>query len=92
MEAVKQTMKSTGYRFLTVGLRLITGFFLGLTLGFIAQELVQFGMIGLLLITMVIMGSFLKISSTWSISRILVFDLICVLVGQILKMYILLAP
>ena len=92
MQAVKQTMKSTGYRSLTVGLRLITGFFLGLTLGFIAQELVHFGLIGLLLITMVIAASFLKISSTWSISRILVFDLICILVGQILKMYILLAP
>lgn len=92
MEGVKQTMKSAGYRFFVTALRLITGFFLGLTLAFIAQELIQFGMLSLILITTVLTASFLKISSTWSISRILIFDLICILVGQILKMYILLAP
>jgi len=92
MEAVKQTMKSAGYRFLTFTLRLITGFFLGLTLGFIAQELVGFGTFSLILLTGVVTASFLKVTSSWSVSRILIFDLICVLVGQIMKMYILLAP
>lgn len=92
MEAVKQTVKSTGYRFLVLMIRLLTGFFLGLTLSFIAQELVHFGMTSLILITTVITASFLKISSQWTITRILIFDLICILVGQILKMYILLAP
>lgn len=92
MEAVRQTMKSAGYKFIAFALRLLTGFFLGLTLAFIAQELVHFGMIGLLLLTTVVTASFLKISSNWSMSKILIFDLVCILVGQILKMYILLAP
>ncbi len=92
MEAVKQTMKSAGYRFLVLAIRLVTGFFLGLTLAFIAQELIQFGMTSLIFITAVITASFLKVSSQWTITRILIFDLVCILVGQILKMYILLAP
>lgn len=92
MEAIRQTMRSTVYKFIVFSLRLLTGFFLGLTLAFIAQEIIQFGMLGFLLLVTVVTASFLKISLTWSMPKILVFDLICVLVGQILKMYILLAP
>ena len=89
---MKETMKTAGTGFMALALRLLTGFFLGLTIAFIGQEIIQYGLVSLLFITAVIMGSFLKISSSWSISKILVFDLICVLVAQVLKMYILLAP
>lgn len=89
---MKESMKSAGTGLVALTLRLLTGFFLGLTLAFIGQEIIQYGLISLLFITAVVLGSFLKISSSWTISKILVFDLICILVGQVLKMYILLAP
>jgi len=40
----------------------------------------------------VITAAFLKISTQWSLGKVILFDIFCALVLQILKMYILLAP
>ena len=89
---VKEGLKSTSYFLLSLLFKVMTGFFLGLTLGLVGQELLGYGSIGLIMMLLVCVAAFLKIASKWSIPQILIFDLICVLVGQILKMYILLAP
>jgi hypothetical protein len=34
----------------------------------------------------------MKVLSSWGIGQILIFDLICVLVGMLFRMYILIAP
>ena len=91
-QSMKDTMKSTSYKILSLVLRMITGFAIGLTMAFIGQEMAQYGAVTLLLVISVVTMVFLRISTSWSVAKILIFDLICVLVGQILKMYILLAP
>ncbi len=73
-------------------LRLLTGFFLGLTLALIGQEMIDYGTFALLFFVVVTMGMILKVFSGWSIPKILIFDFICVLIATILRMYILLAP
>lgn len=35
---------------------------------------------------------FLRLAKTWSLTAVLVFDLICVLAGMLLRLYILVAP
>lgn len=73
-------------------LRFVSGLVLGLVLALIAQELIGFGTFALIFVMIVILGITLKFLSSWSISKILIFDLICVLVGMLLRMYILVAP
>lgn len=73
-------------------LRFLTGFFLGLTLALIGQELIGYGTFALLFFVVVTIGMILKIFSDWSIPKILVFDFLCILIATILRMYILLAP
>ncbi|MBX3033715.1 MAG: hypothetical protein KF865_07280 [Bdellovibrionaceae bacterium] len=85
-------VKNTTTSVTNVVLRLISGLFLGLTLSLIGQELAGYGTFSLLFCMVVILALFMRLSRSWSIPRVLVFDLICILVAQLLRMYILLAP
>ena len=90
--SVQDGVKSSTMSFFHLLLRLVTGFFVGLTLSLIGQELVGYGTFALIFATIVIIAVLLKLMSEWSIGKILIFDLICVLVGMLLRMYILVAP
>ncbi len=89
---VHSGMKSSTTGLLRFWLRLISGFFLCLTLALIGQELAKFGYLTLVFITMVLLALFWRLSRSWSILVLLVFDLLVILTGQILKMYIMIAP
>jgi len=73
-------------------LRLISGFFIGLVLSLIVQELSHSGNFMLLFLTIVFTAAIYKSLARLSIINILIFDLICVLIGTVLRMYILIAP
>lgn len=92
MTNVQEGAKSGSTSLMAILLRLVIGFFLGFTAGLVGQQLSGYGTVSLTLVTVVIMGIFLRISAPWRLSVILVFGLICILVAQLLRMYILLAP
>lgn len=73
-------------------LRLISGFFIGFVLALILQEIFQTGALILTFFTVLFMALIYKGLSHFSIGKIIIFDLICVLVGALLRMYIMLAP
>ncbi len=89
---IQDGAKSSAMSFAHISLRLITGFFLGMLTGLIAQELVGFGTFVLVFCVVVVMAVVLKVFSKWGMGQILIFDLICVLVAMLLRMYILVAP
>jgi hypothetical protein len=89
---VKDGVKSTTFRTLHMLLRLLSGFFLGLTLSLIGQELIGYGTFALIFSTVVVLAIVMKLMSQWSFAQIFIFDLICVLVAMLLRMYILVAP
>lgn len=90
--SMKESVKSTSISLFSVSLRLISGFFLGITLALIGQQLIQYQTTSFIFVLCVVTAVFMKISSSWSIGKTLVFDLIFILIGQILKMYIYMAP
>lgn len=73
-------------------LKTITAFIVALTLSMVAQELISFGTISFVLILVVITAGLSKIMSAWSMGSVLIFDLICVLMALLLRMYLLIAP
>jgi hypothetical protein len=89
---VQEGVKTSSVSLFNLFLRLVTGFFLGLTLALVGQQLTGYGMFGLLLCLVVIMALITKVLVKWSVGQILIFDLICVLVAMLLRMYILVAP
>ena len=90
--STQESAKSTSLNLLHFMLRFVTGVLLGLVLGLIGQELLQYGTFGLFFVIVVVTSLVLKFLSSWSFAQILIFDLICVLVAMLLRMYILVAP
>ena len=91
-QGAQSKAKSTAYSLMQISFRLVTGLFLGLTIALIGQELTGYGAFPLIFLNIVIIGLFFRLSQNWNMVKLLVFDLVCVLVIQILKMYILIAP
>lgn len=91
-QAASEKIKGSTVSVLTLVLRVLSGFFLGLTLSLVGQEIIQYGSFGLISIILVTLGLFMKATHSWTLGKLFIFDLICILVGQILKMYIYLAP
>lgn len=70
----------------------MSGAILGLTLALIGEEIIQYGIFSFVLITVVTTACVLRIGKSWTWTHILIFDLICALIGLLLRMYILIAP
>lgn len=73
-------------------LKLISGLMLGLTLGLIVREILQNGFLTLLFVLLATTVVFMKVSSKWSFGQVFIFDLVCILVGMLLRVYIVVAP
>lgn len=89
---VEDGIKTTSFNLLHLSVRIISSIVISSTLALIFQELIGYGTFSLVFFVLTISGVFYKIFSSWALSKILVFDLIFILVAQLLKMYILLAP
>ncbi|MGE0526836.1 MAG: hypothetical protein AB7G93_01815 [Bdellovibrionales bacterium] len=72
--------------------KLFTGGFLGLTLALIGDQIIDYGWFSFVLVIVLVTGALLKVIKTWSWVHVFVFNLICVLIGLLLRMYILIAP
>src|SRR6185312_5318472 len=72
--------------------KMVTGFFLGLTLALIGDQIIDYGWFSFVLVIVVTIGACLKIMKAWSWLHVFIFNLICVLIGVLLYMYILIAP
>ncbi len=81
---VKNTSSHLGF----YSLKLFTGLIIGLTLSLIGQEILGYDQLSFTFITVVTIGIFMKISQTWRLPSVLIFDFICVLIALLLKMYI----
>jgi hypothetical protein len=89
---VQHGAKNAGLSLLQKSLRMISGFFIGLVLALIAQEFMQSGTLMLLFLTTVFMLIIYRLLKPLSVWQIAVFDVICILVANTLRMYIMMAP
>lgn len=72
--------------------KVFTGLFLGLTFALIGDQIIDYGWFSFMLVIVVTTGAIVKITRAWTWTNMLIFDLICVLIGLLLRMYILIAP
>jgi hypothetical protein len=89
---VQDRFKSSTSAISLLVFKAISGAVLGLTIALVGEEIIQYGVFSFVLVTVVTTGSILRIGKSWSWMHILIFDLICVLIGLLLRMYILIAP
>lgn len=91
-QGFKDGAKNTTVSMVTVSLQILTGLVLGLVFALILQVLMGLGQFSLVFLAVLFCGIFFRISKNWSLSKILIFDLVATLVLVILRMYIYLAP
>jgi hypothetical protein len=92
IENVQDRFKTSTNMLALVAFRLLTGFFLGLTLALIGQEIIQYETFSFVLVIMVVLATLMRITRHWTWTHLFIFNLICVLIGLLLRMYILIAP
>lgn len=85
-------VKNTSVSLFSLALKIITGVMIGLTLGLIGQEIMRYGNLSLTFVMVVTTGAIYRLISKWSVGAVLLFDLFCVLVALLLKLYIQVAP
>ena len=92
IQNVQDQMRQSTQSFGLFVLRLISGLFVGLVLTIAGEVAVGYETLGFFFVLIVFLGAFLRISRGWSFGGLMIFNLVCVLIGLLLRMYVLIAP
>lgn len=84
--------KASSVTILSFVLRAITGFVLGLTLALVLDVILGYGALSFLFVIVMISALVVRLTRGWSLFQVLILDLVCVLLGLVLRMYVLIAP
>lgn len=92
---MQQGLKQTSTDFALLALKLASGGVVGFTLALVVQEI--FGQsnevtLAFVFTMSITLGVFWRLTRSWGVSAVLVFDLIAVLTGLLLRMYVMIAP
>lgn len=91
-ETLQHRLKSSSAGLVTFILKVFSGFVLGLTFALIGEEAIGYGSLSFFFVVTVTVLTFLRLAKPWNWVSVLVFDLVMVLIGLLLRMYILVAP
>lgn len=92
LENIQYKIKTSSKEIALFGYKVATGLFLGLTLTLIFQQMVGFGTLSFVFVMLSTALAFLRIARAWNGIAVSIFILICVLLGLLVRMYILIAP
>lgn len=92
MENVQDQLRRSSRGLLTLILRILVGLFLGFVIALAARTLSGFGEVVFWFTIAVVVAAFIRISQKWSAFSVGIFLLLCILVGLLLRMYIVIAP
>ena len=96
VDKVQVQLRRSSIDFVGLLLKLATGLALGLTVSLIIHEILgktaNESMISFVFIVVCTAGVFMRVAKKWSVTSVLIFDLICILVGMVLRLYIMVAP
>ena len=85
-------IKKSSQSFVLFGAKLISGLILGLVLAIAGEQIIGYGNFAFWFVAVLFTGVFLRISRPWSFGGLMVYNLVCLLLGLLLRMYVLVAP
>ena len=92
IKGVQNKIRESSLSLSLLALKAGTGLFVGLTFALIFRELMEVGSFLFIFVIVLFGVVFLKISQSWKVTGVLLFDLFCVMTAMLLRMYILIAP
>lgn len=90
--SMQQGTKKVSITFTQRLLRFVSGLFIGSVLSLIIQEFTQNGVLMLIFFTTLFTMIVYRLLRSLSIFQIFIFDVVCILVAILLRMYIMIAP
>ena len=92
IQNMQYTLKKNSQNISLFIARFLSGLFLGLTLTLVGQQILGYGQLIFWFIIVLTTAVFLKVTKGWKWVGVIVLDFILILIGLLLKMYILIAP
>lgn len=92
LEELQYKLKTSSTSLALFFFKVVSGLALGLTMALILEEIMAYGTLAFVFVIVATTGAFLKLAKRLQFVGVAVFDLICVLIGLLLRMYILIAP
>lgn len=92
IEELQYRLKTSSTSLALLTFKVISGAAIGLTFALIGEEIVGYGTFSFLFVIVTMTGAFLKVTRSLQFVGVAAIDLICVLIGLLLRMYILVAP
>jgi hypothetical protein len=92
LQELQYKLKSSSTSLALFFFKLVSGIALGLTLALIFEEIIGYGSLAFIFVIVSVTAAFLRASKSLQFVGVAVFDLICALLGLLLRMYILIAP
>lgn len=93
---VGMQFKKSSSDLLTWAVKIVSGTFLALTLALIVQEIMGKAEgespVSFLFMIVAFAAIFLRVAKKWNLVAVLIFDLVCILIGMVLCLYIMVAP
>ncbi len=89
---VQDGVKNSSVSFASLCLKLLTAFMVALTLSLVGQEMMSSGIFTFVFTMVVIMALVMKMIGKWNVGAVLLFDLFCILVALLLRLYLQVAP
>ena len=89
---VHSGMKTSSLTAVTMALKVFTGLVIGLVFAIAMDEIFAYGTMLFVFVVMMSTLSILRISWRWNLMTTLIFDLFCILLGTLLRVYIVVAP
>ena len=92
IQNVQVRFKKSSQNLVVFSFKLLSGLILGLVLAIAGEQLMSYGNFGFWFVTVLFTGVFIKVSRSWSFGGLMVYNLVFVLFGLLLRMYVLIAP
>lgn len=90
--SVQSGVTKSSSSLLNTTLKIATALILGLVFTLIGAELFSYGQLLFTFVLLVVAALTYRVIRNFSLGQVLLFDLFCVLVGLVLRMYIMIAP
>lgn len=92
IQGLQRKFKDSSGNLLLLCLRLFSGFVVGLVLAIAGQEIIGFGHISYWFVLVMGCGLYMRATKKYAFGGVLTVNLVLVLVGLLLRMYVLIAP
>lgn len=92
IQNVQVRLKKSSQNFALFTCKLASGLVLGLVFAIAGEQIMGYGNFSFWFVAVLFTGVFIRVSKPWSFGGLMVYNLVCVLLGLLLRMYVLIAP